>query len=60
MGLAQLMESWDPGVTVIVYCSTTGCASSRIIAERLREEYGLPEVYWLRGGWEALREAGGP
>jgi rhodanese-related sulfurtransferase len=51
--LVQLLEKWQPGVKVIVYCDAAGCDTSKQIAARLRDEVGLPDVYFLRGGWEA-------
>ncbi len=58
-GLSQLLERWEPGRPVIVFCDDSGCGTSRLVAERLREELGLPEVYWFEGGWEKL-ETGWP
>ena len=46
---------------VIVYCNESGCESSRSIAARLRNEYGVNlgfEVYVLHGGWKALAADG--
>lgn len=51
--LAQLLERWRPGLKVVVYCDAAGCDTSRQLAARLRNEVGLPEIYFLRGGWEA-------
>lgn len=42
---------------VIVYCNESGCESSKSIAVKLRDEYGMNlgfEVYVLHGGWKAL------
>lgn len=57
-GLGALLERWNPGQTVIVYCDGAGCASSRELARRFREEVGMEPVYWLIDGWEALQRAG--
>ena len=43
---------------VVVYCEGRACEASRKVTQRLRESMGLEEVYYLRGGWKALREAG--
>jgi rhodanese-related sulfurtransferase len=51
--LGQLLERWQPGIKVVVYCDAAGCDTSKQIATRLRDEVGLPDVYYLRGGWEA-------
>ena len=55
-GLSQLLERWEPERVVIVFCDDSGCGTSRLLAERLREELDLPEVYWLEGGWEELEK----
>jgi rhodanese-related sulfurtransferase len=56
-GLGRVVQAWEPGLPVIVYCDGDGCASSRKLAERLRTELGLEPVYWLVGGWEAIEAA---
>jgi rhodanese-related sulfurtransferase len=59
-GLSALLMDWDPGIPIVVYCDGNGCDSSRAVAERLRQELGSEEVYWLVGGWERLPEGGNP
>ena len=51
--LPQLLAAWSPGKKIIVYCSSVGCNASREVAHRLRKEAQLPDVYVLKGGWEA-------
>ncbi len=51
--LGALLEQWRPGVQVVVYCSSQACQASAAVAQRLREEVGLGDVYVLKGGWEA-------
>jgi rhodanese-related sulfurtransferase len=43
---------------VVVYCSDTGCGTSKLIAERLRELEAGPVIVYLHGGWRALQAAG--
>ena len=43
----------SPG-PVIVYCDGSRCAKSKEVALALRD-LGIPEVYYLRGGWDELR-----
>jgi rhodanese-related sulfurtransferase len=43
---------------VIVYCGDENCGVSRQIAGRIRGLDLGAEVFVLRGGWRALREAG--
>ncbi|MBD5780146.1 rhodanese-like domain-containing protein [Pelagicoccus sp. NFK12] len=57
-GFVPLLERWLPGMPIVVYCSSQSCLRSHHVAERLREELGADEIYALRGGWEALLEAG--
>jgi rhodanese-related sulfurtransferase len=60
-GVGELLERWDPGVVIVVYCDGSGCAASRQLSEQIRSELGLEPAYWLRGGWEAFKgmEGGG-
>ena len=50
---AEILQSGDK--PAIVYCAGQACAASRKVAQRLRESMGMEEVYYLRGGWKALR-----
>jgi len=51
--LASVLNAWQPGSKVIVYCDTQLCDASHAMAERLRNEVGIPEVWILYGGWRA-------
>ena len=51
--LPQFLAAWSPEKKIIVYCSSVGCNASREVARRLRKEAQLPDVYVLKGGWEA-------
>jgi len=51
--LPQFLATWSPGKKVVVYCSTQSCDLAREVAERLRKEAQLPDVFVLEGGWEA-------
>ena len=50
--LPQFLSVWSPDRRTIVYCSSQSCALSHEVAERLRKEAQLKEVYVLHGGWE--------
>lgn len=54
--LPDFLERWRPGQQVVVYCGSASCAASNGVAQRLRNELGLQEVYVLKGGWENLLE----
>lgn len=49
--LIPVIERWQPGMPVIVYCASHGCQSSRQIAARLRAEAGVDTAKVLRGEW---------
>lgn len=51
--LPQFLAAWSPGKRVVVYCSAQSCDLAREVAERLRKEAQLPDVFVLDGGWEA-------
>ena len=51
--LPQFLAVWSPGKKVVVYCGAQSCDLSREVAERLRKEAQLPDVFVLEGGWEA-------
>jgi len=51
--LPQFLAVWSPGKKVIAYCSAQSCDLARDVAERLRKEAQLPDVFVLEGGWEA-------
>jgi rhodanese-related sulfurtransferase len=54
--MGELLERWTPETRIVVYCDSRSCDLSRTLAEELRSELGLDEVYFLRGGWEAWQE----
>lgn len=41
-----------PDRRLIVYCSSESCLRSHEVAERIRTEIGIPDVFVLRDGWE--------
>ena len=45
--LPQFLAAWSPG-----NCSAQSCDLAREVAERLRKEAQLPDVFVLDGGWE--------
>lgn len=55
-----LMERWEPGRRIVVYCDDSACGSSEAVAGRLRQEYGLPEVHVVTAGWAGLVGEGEP
>ena len=55
--IGDVVVAWKPELRVVVYCDGHGCQASREVAQRLRDELGLTEVYVLTGGWDAWTEA---
>jgi rhodanese-related sulfurtransferase len=50
--LGSLLAEWKPGTSVVVYCGSDSCETSRTIAVQLRAA-GFDEAFYLRGGWDA-------
>jgi ArsR family transcriptional regulator len=50
-GLGRVLETWQPGLPIVAYCSSSSCEASREMAHRLTES-GLVGVHYLHGGWE--------
>ena len=55
--LPGVVERWQPGVTVVVYCDHRQCQPSQQVARRLRRDLGIDSLYVLEGGWQAWQEA---
>jgi rhodanese-related sulfurtransferase len=53
--LPELLDRWEPGVPVVVYCDSPGCGTAARIAARLRQELADKNIYALEGGWPAWR-----
>jgi len=56
--LPKVLAAWSTERKVIVYCSRQTCNLSHEVAERLRKEDGLKNVYVLQGGWEEWQKSG--
>ena len=57
VGLVSLMERWlGAPAPIVVYCESEGCAASKRIADRLRENLADAEIDSLKGGWSAWRQ----
>jgi len=51
--LPPMLATWSPEKRIVIYCSSQSCAASHEVAQRLKTEAQLPNVYVLHGGWEA-------
>jgi rhodanese-related sulfurtransferase len=56
--LPAVLAVWSPERKLVVYCSREACNASHAVAERLRHEVELKNVYVLRGGWEEWEKSG--
>lgn len=54
--LPAVLAAWKPAGKIVVYCSRKSCNASHGVAERLRHEDNLQNVYVLPGGWEEWEE----
>ena len=54
--LPGLLDVWEPGRRVVVYCDGAECLASRQVALRIRRELALEDVAVLTGGWPAWLE----
>jgi len=56
-GLDRVLDLWRPGMTILVACDNTGCQASKQVAERLRQDLGVEQVFYVAGGWPAVLQA---
>ncbi|WP_309398575.1 rhodanese-like domain-containing protein [Cerasicoccus maritimus] len=54
--IGLFLEQWVPGVPVVVYCGSRHCGMSKELANRLRNDFAMDEIYVLKGGWDAWLE----
>lgn len=54
--LSPVLAAWSPERKIVVYCSRKSCGASHAVAERLRNDAQLKNVYVLPGGWEEWQE----
>ncbi|MCG8653660.1 MAG: rhodanese-like domain-containing protein [Pirellulales bacterium] len=53
--IPAFLEVWNPDMTVLVYCELEGCDRSLAVANLLRDDFQIDNVFVLRGGWTELR-----
>lgn len=53
--IQDVIERWVPGQPLVIYCDQQACHESAQVARKLREDYRLPDVWVLHGGWRALQ-----
>jgi rhodanese-related sulfurtransferase len=55
--LPKVLAAWSPERKLVLYCSRQSCNVSHEVAERLRNEAGLKNVFVLQGGWEEWQKS---
>jgi rhodanese-related sulfurtransferase len=55
--IESVMSQYDSSRITVIYCSEDRCQTSQKIAEILKREFDLENIYFLEGGWEAWQEA---
>ena len=50
--LPQMLAVWSPEKKVVVYCSNQNCNRAVEVAQRLRKEAQLKDIFVLKDGWE--------
>ncbi len=58
--LPDVIDAWQPGQRLIVYCDGGGCAAARSVAARLQRELATTDVAYLEGGWTAWQAQSQP
>lgn len=49
--LGDFLDVWTPESTILVYCNVGQCNSSRAIADRLKNECRIKNVFVLKDDW---------
>lgn len=55
--LGEVVGRWTPAARIVVYCDGAACQASTTVAQRLKRELQLDQVYVLTGGWPAWQAA---
>lgn len=55
----ELLLSWTPETTLVVFCAQESCGLSQVVAEALREDLQTDRVFVLSAGWNRIQEEGG-
>ena len=55
--LGVFLDKWALEGYVLVYCNAGQCNSSRVIAERLKRECGIQNVFVLKGDWRKWKKS---
>gem|GEM_PF-1469797 len=50
--IEKFLDMWNHNHIVVVYCDSLSCNSSRKIAERLKSDYEIKDVFILKDDWQ--------
>ena len=50
--LPQFLAVWSPEKKMVVYCSNQNCNRAVEVAQRLRKEAQIKDIFVLKDGWE--------
>lgn len=53
--LPRVLEAWQPGAVLFVFCGGGTCGRGENVAQRLRRETGLPGIQVIPEGVDAAR-----
>ena len=54
--LGAFLDIWTPESTILVYCNSGSCNSSRNIADKLKHECNIKNVYVLKDDWKKWKK----
>jgi rhodanese-related sulfurtransferase len=54
----RVLAAWRPPMRIVVYCDSRECQASKHVAERLRGDFAMPDVFVLHGGWSTWKNGG--
>ena len=57
--LMTLFKAKGKGMSVVVFCQTDACGSSKYIREKIISSGAHDKVFFLHGGWKAIESDGG-
>jgi len=53
--IMNLLDVWSPERSIVIYCDSRQCGASEELAQRLRQDFQMENVFVLKGGWESYR-----
>ncbi|WOO43252.1 rhodanese-like domain-containing protein [Rubellicoccus peritrichatus] len=50
--MIAFLDVWQPNQQIVIYCDSRQCGASKEVAQRLRDDMGIDNIYVLKGGWQ--------